>query len=65
MKNQYEIVKHTANGDLFYNSEFNVFMAKFGTTFTNKKTASDKMKYACKYASGSDIEGKVEVIKID
>lgn len=65
MKNQYMIVKYTNSGNLYYNEDFNIFTVKHGTIFTNKKRAIEKMIYACKYASGCEIEGKTEVIRIN
>lgn len=62
MKNQYVIVKHTANGDLFYNDDYNFFSGRFKSTYTSRKSAQDKVSYAKKYASnGNDV---IEVIKL-
>lgn len=63
MKNQYKIVKHSKNGDLFYNEDYNFFSEKFGTIYTNKKKAESKAEYAKKYASST--EDKIEVIQIN
>lgn len=65
MKNQYMIVKRTDNGkDLQYNEDYNIFSVKHGTIYTNKRKATDKMKYALKYASGCDIQGNVEIVTL-
>lgn len=61
MKKQYKIIKHTDNGDLFYNEDFNIFTEKFGTIYTNKQKAEHKKQYAIKYASNKN--EVVEVVK--
>lgn len=65
MKNKYMIVKSSDNGkDLQYNEFCNIFAVKHGTIYTNKRKAIEKMQYACKFASGSEIEGKVEIVEL-
>ena len=62
MKNQYRIVKQSPNGIFFYNEDYNFFSERFGTVYTNKKTAENKAKYAKKYANNDT--DKVEVVKL-
>ena len=62
MKNQYMIIKTCDNGTILqYNEDCNLFAVKHGTIYTNKRKATDKMKYARKYASGSEIPGILEI----
>ena len=62
-KNRYMIVKHCDNGkELQYNEDCNIFAVKHGTIYTNKRKAAEKLKYACKYASGCETPGKTEVV---
>ena len=64
MKNNYIIVKHTDHGALFYNEDCNIFNVKLATKYTNKRTAANRMVYAKKYASGCDIVGEIEIVKL-
>ena len=63
MKNQYKIALYSEErGVLFYNEDYNFFSEKFGTIYTNKKKAQEKLKYAKKYGTSSN--GKFEVVTI-
>lgn len=62
MKSQYMIIKTCDNGTILqYNDDCNIFAVKHGTIYTNKRKATEKMKYAEKYASGSEIPGFLEI----
>ena len=75
MKNRY-ILMHRINLDiiekekcasvLFYNEDCNGWIAvqKYATVYTNKRKAQDKLKYASKYASGCEYDGKFEVFQL-
>ena len=74
MKNEYIIVKHVDEQEakergcaatLYYCGAGWHFsaMRHNAEVFTNKRKAVEKMKWADKYAGGSSIEGKTEVIK--
>lgn len=63
MKKQYKIVKHTTNGNLYYNEDFNIFTERFGTVYSSKRKATEKLQYARKYASGNNLKGTFEIIK--
>lgn len=41
MKKQYKIVKHTTNGNLYYNEDFNIFTERFGTVYSSKRKATE------------------------
>ena len=60
MKNKYIIIRKDIG--TFYNEDYNVF-CKYGTIYTNKKTAEHKKKHAIKYAIEKE-NVEVEVIKI-
>lgn len=63
MKKQYKIALHTEEGIvLFYNEDYNFFTEKFGTIYTNKKKALEKMQYAKKY--GTSRNGNFEVMEM-
>lgn len=67
MKNKYIIVKHTPDGDRYYNGQiFPIFQVNFNYAqiFTNKRTAKDTAKYADRYASNSQNSGEIEIIKL-
>ena len=62
MKGQYIIIKTCNNGTILqYNEDYNILAVKHGTIYTNKRKATEKMKYAEKYASGSEIPGFLEI----
>lgn len=75
MKNKYIIVKHLAKNEveklnteiLYYNGMVTpIFTCKKESAeiFTNKQVAIDKMNYANKYASGSELLGNTEIVKL-
>ena len=75
MKNKYIIVKHVDNKIaekkkcamiLFYNAHCKnwISMQSFATIYTNKKKATEDMKFANKYASGCELLGKTEVFQL-
>ena len=62
MKKQYKIALHTENATLFYNEDYNIFGAKYGTIYTSKRKATEKMQYAKKY--GTSLKGTFKVVEI-
>ena len=64
MKNYYAIVKHAEGRDLYYLENFNIFGVGYGTIYTNKRTATEKMRYAKGYGTGCHIPGPVEIINL-
>lgn len=74
-KNRYIIVKHVDPEEvkkgyaqtLCYNGYIGphfIMMRDQAQEFTNKRTAKETMKYANGYASGSEIRGWTEVVKL-
>lgn len=75
-KNRYIIVKHVDQEEvkkgyaetLYYNGYIGphfIMMRNQAQEFTNKRTARDAMKYANDYASGCEIRGWTEVVKLE
>jgi len=75
-KNRYIIVKHVDPEEvrkgyaetLYYNGYVGphyLMMRNQAQEFTNRKKAMDAMKYADRYASGSEIRGRTEVVKLE
>lgn len=60
MKKQYKIALHLKDSILYYNEDYNFFGEKFGTVYTSRRKAEEKMKYAMRY--GTSLSGTFEVV---